>query len=243
MIEILPAIDIIDGGCVRLTQGDYSRQSTYDMTPVEMARRYAGAGVKRIHLVDLDGARMGRPCNLRVLEDIAALDLLDIEWGGGIKETSDLEAVFNAGGAHAIIGSVAVRRPDLMETWLGRFGGDKIILGADLRNGKIAVNGWTDDSPLSAEDLIDRFIPCGLKEVITTEISRDGTLGGPATDLYLTLAAKYPEIIFTVSGGISSINDIIELDRLGLPRVIVGKAIYEGRITTDEIASFINRQN
>ncbi len=243
MIEIIPAIDIIDGGCVRLTQGDYKRQSSYGVTPVEMARRYADAGVRRIHLVDLDGARAGRPCNLKVLEEVASLGLLDIEWGGGIKDTSDIEAVFNAGGSHAIIGSVSVKRPELMESWLGRFGGEMVILGADLRDGKVAVNGWIDNSTLSAEDLIDRFIPFGLKEVITTEISRDGMLAGPATDLYLALASRYPSITFTVSGGISSMEDIIELDRRGLQRVIVGKAIFEGRITTDEIASFINSKH
>lgn len=240
MIEIIPAIDVIGGRCVRLSQGDYSRQTTYDALPAEMARQYADAGVKRIHIVDLEGAKAAKPCNLRVLEEVAGLGLLDLEWGGGIKTTDDLGSVFDAGAGHAIIGSVAVKQPALMEQWLSAHGGDRIILGADLRDGKVAVAGWLEDSPLSACDLIDRFLPHGLTEVITTDISRDGMFAGPATSLYLDLMARYPDVTFTVSGGISSIEDIKALDAAGLSRVIVGKAIYEGRITLDSVASFIS---
>lgn len=239
MIEIIPAIDIIDGKCVRLSQGDYGRQTTYSYSPVDMARQYAAAGVKRLHLVDLEGAKEGKPCNLDSLREIAALNLLDIEWGGGIKERQHLDAVFEAGAGHAIIGSLAVKKPELMEEWLKEFGGEKIILGADLRDGKVAVSGWLEDSSLSIDDLLHRFIPFGLKEAIVTDISKDGMLQGPSNQLYVDLAKRYPEITFTVSGGISSIDDIRSLDSLSLPRVIVGKAIYEGRIALSDLKEFL----
>lgn len=239
MIEIIPAIDIIGGKCVRLSQGDYSRQTTYADTPLEMAKRYAGAGVRRLHLVDLDGAKAGMPCNLPALEKIAGAGIIDIEWGGGIKSQEHLDEVFGAGAGHAIIGSLAVKQPEMMERWLRQYGGSKIILGADLRRGKVSVSGWLEDSPLSIHDLMDRFLPSGLKEVITTDISKDGMLQGPSSELYVELSDRYPDVIFTVSGGISSMHDIRMLDRLGLKRVIVGKAIYEGRISIDDIASFI----
>lgn len=243
MIEIIPAVDIIDGKCVRLSQGDYNRKSVYAATPLDMARRYADAGVRRIHLVDLDGARDGHPCNLATLEAIASLGRLDIEWGGGVKTDSHLNDVISAGAGHVIVGSIAVRQPHTMESWLRQYGGERIILGADLRNGKVSVNGWQEDSALSVHDLLDRFIPHGLKEVITTDISRDGMLQGPSSRLYIDLARRYPGMIFTVSGGIASMADICSLDEYGLQRVIVGKAIYEGRITLEEISDFINRRS
>lgn len=239
MIEIIPAIDIIGGKCVRLSQGDYGKQTTYSATPRDMAKLYSDTGVRRIHLVDLDGAKAGRPCNLESLKEIAELGNLDIEWGGGIKTREDLEDVFSAGADHAIIGSLAVKQPELMEEWLEEFGGEKIVLGADLRDGKVAVSGWMEDSPLSIHDLMKRFLPHGLKEVIVTDISKDGMLQGPATELYVDLAKRYPDVVFTVSGGISSIDDIRLLDSLQLPRVIVGKAIYENRIPLSELKSFI----
>ena len=238
-MEIIPAIDIIDGKCVRLTQGDYARQTTYAATPVDMAKIYADAGVRRLHLVDLDGAKAGEPCNLPVLEAIASLGLLDIEWGGGIKSPEGLEAVLNAGAAHAIIGSLAVRQPELMESWLKEYGGERIILGADLRDGKVSVNGWFEDSDLSIDSILSRFLPAGLSEAIVTDISRDGMLQGPSTPLYKELAERYPAVTFTVSGGISSMEDILDLDKAGLPRVIVGKAIYENRITINQIKDYI----
>lgn len=235
MIEIIPAIDIIEGRCVRLSQGDYNRKCVYDATPAEMACLYAAAGVRRLHLVDLDGAKAGAPCNLASLREIASEGLLEIEWGGGIKSRESLESVFDAGASYAIIGSLAVRRPELMETWLKEFGGERIVLGADLRDGKVSVGGWLEDSTLAIHDLMERFLPFGLKEVIVTDISKDGMLQGPSVDLYVELQKRYPHVVFTVSGGISSAEDIRNLDRLGLPRVIVGKAIYENRISLDEI--------
>lgn len=242
MIEIIPAIDIIKGECVRLSQGDYSRKTIYPSTPLEMARLYADAGLKRLHLVDLDGAKDGEPRNLATLREISGANILKIEWGGGIKDRAGLEAVLDAGADYAIIGSLAVKNPDLMERWLQEFGGERIILGADIRNGKVAVNGWLEDSPLTINELIDRFIPFGLKEVICTDISKDGMLQGPSVQLYLDLAERYPDMTFTVSGGISSMADIRNLDELGLPRVIVGKAIYENRISLEEIKDFIAGQ-
>ena len=239
MTEIIPAIDIIGGRCVRLTQGDYGKQTTYGQTPVEMVRLYADAGVKRIHLVDLDGARAGEPRNLDVLREVSAATDLTIEWGGGIKTTRHLHDVLDAGSDCAIIGSVAVRDPQLMEEWLRELGGDVIALGGDVRRGKVAVSGWLEESDLTVSDLVDRFLPFGLKQVIVTDISRDGMLQGPGFDIYTDLAARYPDVTFTVSGGISSDRDILKVDRLGLPRVIVGKAIYEGRISLSRIKELI----
>ena len=239
MIQIIPAIDIIGGQCVRLSQGDYARKTVYTRSPADMARLYAGAGVKRLHLVDLDGAKAGAPRNLSTLREIVSLDLIpEIEWGGGIKTGADLREVFDAGASHAVIGSVAVREPRLMEQWLSEFGGHRIVLGADLRDGKVAVSGWLEDSDLSIDDILNRFIPFGLREAIVTDISKDGMLSGPSTDLYLHLAEAYPSVTFTVSGGISSMEDIRRLDELRLPRVIVGKAIYENRISLSEISQY-----
>ena len=236
MIEIIPAIDLIDGRCVRLSQGDYDRQRTYDASPLDMAHRFADAGIRRLHLVDLDGAKAARPCNLHVLETIASATDLDIEWGGGIKDCEALSSVFSAGAGHAICGSIAVRQPDDFCAWLEEFGGDRIILGADVREGRVAVSGWLEDSVQTVDALIDAYLPYGLSEVICTDISRDGMLNGPSFNLYTRLQAAYPTVTFTVSGGISSMDDIRRLDALGLPRVIVGKALYESRITLDEIS-------
>ena len=241
MIEIIPAIDIIDGKCVRLSQGDYGQKTVYSTTPLEMARLYAEHGVKRLHLVDLDGAKASHPCNLTSLREIASEKLLAIEWGGGIKSREHLNEVFKAGADYAIIGSLAVKQPELMEEWLKEFGGEKIILGADLRDGKVSVNGWLEDSELTIDDIISRFIPFGLKEAIVTDISKDGMLAGPNVELYKGLQNRFPEITFTVSGGISGIDDIRSLNSLGLPRVIVGKAIYENRISLSDLREFTSK--
>lgn len=235
MIEIIPAIDIIGGKCVRLSQGDYDKKAVYSSSPVEMASRYKDCGIKRIHVVDLDGAKAGGPCNLDVLKEISALGDLDIEWGGGIKTREDLSAVFESGANHAIIGSVAVKQPELFRGWLREFGGERIVLGADVRHGKVSVSGWLEDSELSVTELVDMFVNDGLKEVIVTDITKDGMLQGPSDELYLELSRLYPGIVFTVSGGISSMDDIRRLDAAGLSRVIVGKAIYENRIRLEEI--------
>lgn len=233
MIQILPAIDIIDGRCVRLTRGDYAQKKVYDASPVDMAARYADCGVTRIHLVDLDGARLSAPANLAVLEQIASRGEVETEWGGGIADETALRNVFDAGATKAIIGSVAALKPALFADWLTRFGADRLILGADVRDGKVAVKGWQESAGLSASALIAGFE--GLQEVICTEISRDGMLGGPAFDLYKSLQTEFPSVAFTASGGISSMDDLRALDAMGMPRAIVGKAIYENRISLEEI--------
>ena len=235
MTQIIPAIDIIDGKCVRLTQGDYSSCTTYGASPVDMVKCFIDSGFTRIHAVDLTGARQGRPSALRVLEKMAAVNGASIEWGGGIKTDTDMRDLLNAGAAWAVIGSVAARQPLLFNHWLSLYGPDTMILGADLRNGNVAVSGWTDEEPLTADELIRRFRPLGLNQVIVTDISRDGMLQGPAFDLYTTLCDTHPDVIFTVSGGIADIADIERCATLGLPRVIVGKALYEGRITLPQL--------
>lgn len=234
MIQIIPAIDIIDGRCVRLTKGDYSLKTVYDGAPEDVALSYADCGVRRIHIVDLDGAKLSCPQNLRSLEKIASRVNCEIEWGGGIKDDRALRDVFNAGGTKAIVGSVAALKPDLFELWLKRYG-KAMILGADIREGKVSVSGWQEDTPLRVEDMVERFAPFGLEEVIVTDISRDGMLQGPSDSLYTALQERYPANSFTVSGGISSMADIERLNALGLRKVIVGKAIYEKKISLKDI--------
>ena len=237
MISIIPAIDLIDGRCVRLTRGDYSQKKVYDGNPADLARSYADCGVKRIHLVDLDGARAGAPHNLKTLEQIAKAVSCELEWGGGIKDDAALQAVFSAGASHAIVGSVAALQPDVFTGWLGRYG-ERMILGADVRDGFVAVKGWLEAAPVGIDELISHFLPAGLKECIVTEISRDGMLQGPAAALYVRLQRDFPDLSITVSGGISSMADIRMLDALHLGKVIVGKAIYENHITLEDIKTW-----
>ena len=234
-INIIPAIDLIDGKCVRLTKGDYSQKKQYDASPIDMALRYQDIGMHRLHLVDLDGAKSSSPRNLHVLEEIATRTSLDIEWGGGIKNDEALRDAFNAGAHHLIIGSVAVSQPELFAHWLEQYSGDRLILGADVNDGRVAINGWMDQSEQTIEALIDRFRPNGLREVICTDIAKDGMLQGPSFDLYARLQAAYPELDIIVSGGISAMDDIYRLNEMNLRHVIVGKAIYEGRISLEEI--------
>ena len=233
MIQIIPAIDIIEGRCVRLSKGDYDRQKVYDAQPLDMAKAYEDAGVKRLHLVDLDGAKAGGPQNLATLEQIASHTSLEIEFGGGIKSTDALQAAFDRGATYAIAGSIAARQPEIFEQWLIAYGSEKMILGADLRDGKVSVNGWKEDMDLTIDDLIARFP--AVSQIICTDISKDGMLQGPAFELYKDLQGRYPAIDFTVSGGISSMADIERLDTEGMRKVIVGKAIYENRITLKDI--------
>ena len=235
MIEIIPAIDIIGGECVRLTQGDYGRKTTYFKDPAEVAARYESIGLRRIHLVDLDGAKASAPANLKVLERVAARTGLDIQWGGGIKSADSLRAVLESGANRAICGSVAVTDPEAFAEWLAGFGPDHVILGADVRDGKVATHGWLRESELGVEELIDRFAPCGLNQVICTDISKDGMLQGPSFGMYGWLQTRYSVINITVSGGVGSLDDILKLNDMGLRSVIVGKAIYEGRITLKEL--------
>ena len=234
MIEIIPAIDIIGGRCTRLSQGDYATQKNYGGDPVEWARAYADCGVRRLHLVDLDGARSSSPQNLRTLERIAALGLLRLEWGGGIKDDAALASVRDAGADWMIVGSVAALHPEQMKAWLETWG-ERIILGADVRNGKVAVKGWLEDSMVKLETLIEDFLPFGLTQAIVTDIERDGMLQGPSFKLYQGLKVRFPALRIIVSGGVSSLGDIRRADVLGLPGIIVGKALYEQRITLEQL--------
>jgi phosphoribosylformimino-5-aminoimidazole carboxamide ribotide isomerase len=238
-IEIIPAIDIIEGRTVRLSQGDYSRTKVYDASPVDMAKRYADCGIRRIHVVDLDGAKSSSPKNLRTLEQMAVGANVEIEWGGGIKSEESLRALFDYGATYAIVGSVAAREPMLFAEWLARFGGQRMVLGADVREGKVSVNGWQEDLAVTIEELIDGFLPMDLKQVICTDITRDGMLQGPSDELYVELQSRYPSVDFTVSGGIGSMADIERLNEKRLRKVIVGKAIYENRITLKDIEQWL----
>jgi len=235
MIEVIPAIDLIGGQCVRLTQGDYDRKTTYYKDPLDAALRYEECGAGRLHLVDLDGAKASRPANLGVLERIAARTSLEVQYGGGIKSTEALRDVFGSGASRAICGSIAVARPDLLRQWLTEFGPERIVLGADTRDGRVAVNGWQEASAIGVEELIGRFADSGLRQVICTDIAKDGMLSGPSVDLYRKLLERFPRIELTASGGIGSWDGIEELDRAGVPCVVVGKAIYEGRIGFDRL--------
>ncbi len=229
-MTILPAIDLIGGRCVRLTQGDYAQQKVYDADPASMVRQFVQHGMHRIHVVDLDGAKAASPQNLNTLQQLAAIDGAEIEWGGGIKSEQALNAVFAAGARYAVVGSVAAQSPELFEHWLHLYGPERMVLGADVKQGRVSVNGWQHEVDMTIDLLIDRFLPHGLSQVICTDISRDGMLQGPATELYVRLQHKYPTIDITVSGGISCMDDIHQLEHLGLRKVIVGKAIYEGKI-------------
>ena len=224
---------------MRLSQGDYAKTKVYDASPVDMAKRYADCGVRRIHVVDLDGAKASAPKNLKTLEKIAVGAGVEIEWGGGIKSEESLRAIFDYGANYAIIGSVAAQNQQLFAEWLARYGGERMVLGADVREGRVAVNGWQQELELSIEELIDGFKPFGLQQVICTDISRDGMLEGPSFGLYTDLQGRYEDIDFTVSGGISAMKDIEECERLGLRKVIVGKAIYENRITLKDIERWL----
>lgn len=239
-MEIIPAIDIIEGKCVRLSKGDYNAMTVYDASPVDMVKRFADHGFTRIHAVDLDGAKAGAPRNLKTLEAMAsASGYAGIEWGGGIKTDDDMRDCNNAGCAYAVIGSVAAKQPELFVKWLGQYGSGRMVLGADLRDGKVAVAGWLDDTDITIDDILSRFLPSGLTQAIVTDISRDGMLQGPSFGLYTALQDKYPDVDFTVSGGISSMADIEKCASLSLRRVIVGKALYEGRVTLRDLQKFL----
>ena len=235
---IIPAIDLIDGRCVRLTQGDYDQKKEYSADPLDMAKQYEDCGVSRLHIVDLDGAKAKQPCNLRTLEKIASGTSLDIEWGGGIKDSVSLRSALDAGAGRIICGSVAVDNRQEFLSWLSEFGSSKIILGADVRNGKVATHGWLKDSGLTLAELMDWYVPAGLTQMICTDISKDGMLQGPDFEFYVDLKRAFPTVDVTLSGGISCMADIEKAAQLELHSVIVGKAIYEGRISLKEIESW-----
>lgn len=235
MIQIIPAIDIIDGKCVRLTKGDYNSSRVYDDNPVEMAKRFCDAGCRRIHVVDLDGARSSHIVNYRTLESIASKTSLDIDFGGGLKSDEDVRIAFDCGASMITGGSVAVKSPELFLGWLGRYGAQKVILGADVNGGKVATDGWLEQSEHDLLEFIKDYYEKGIRQIISTDISVDGTLSGPSVEMYRSMMSVLPDARIIASGGVSSLDDIMRLENAGVPAVIVGKAIYEGRITLKDL--------
>ena len=234
-IEIIPAIDIIDGKCVRLTKGDYGQKKVYNDDPVAQAKEFEKLGMKRLHVVDLDGAKAKHVVNVDVLRGITAATGLKVDFGGGIKSDDDIEKAFAAGASLVTIGSIAVSQPDTFMRWLDRYGADKVILGADVRNGLVSINGWKEDTSEKLLPFLARYVKAGVKNVLCTEISRDGTLSGPSTDLYREVMEAFPGIHLIASGGVGRNEDIIELDEAGIPAVVFGKAWYEGKINLEEL--------
>ena len=239
MIELIPAIDIINGQCVRLTKGDYDQKTVYG-NPLQMAQEFEAIGYQRLHVVDLDGAKSKHIVNNSVLQSLASETQLTIDFGGGIKTDEDIEIAFRCGASMVTIGSIAVTEPERFLHWLDKYGADRLILGADVRNGKISINGWKEDS---AEDLLPflrKYIDAGVRNVLCTEISKDGTLAGPAIDLYKRVMEEYPMLHLIASGGVSCMDDIKALDAAGIPAVVFGKAIYEGKINLQELWDWQN---
>jgi phosphoribosylformimino-5-aminoimidazole carboxamide ribotide isomerase len=232
---VIPAIDIIDGKCVRLEEGDYKKISLYHNEPLDVAKEFEDAGLRRLHLVDLDGARSGSIKNWRILERMAAKTSLIIDFGGGVKAEQDVDIVFNSGAAYTTVGSVAVKHEEEFIKWLLKFGADKFLLGADVRNEKITVSGWQEETKIWVYDFIQKYVDHGVKRIFCTDVSKDGKLEGPSIDLYKNVISKFPELFFVASGGVSSLKDLEELKDIGCKGVIVGKAIYEKRISLSEL--------
>jgi len=238
-MQIIPAIDIIEGKCVRLTQGDYSQKKIYHEQPLEVAKQFEDAGLERLHLVDLDGAKAQRIINFKVLEKIATRTGLKIDFGGGLKSSRDVRIAFECGANQITGGTIAVKRRTEFLGWLKEYGPEKIILGADVENGKIAIHAWQEQSNLELFDFLESYLREGIKQVICTDISKDGLLQGASTDLYDSVLEKFPGIELTASGGVSSIENLKKLEAMGCHGAIIGKAIYEGKILFDELSSFL----
>jgi phosphoribosylformimino-5-aminoimidazole carboxamide ribotide isomerase len=237
-MELIPAIDIINGKCVRLTQGDYNQKKEYNSHPLEVAKAYEGAGIRRLHLVDLDGARQKKIVNLAVLEQIASKTSLHIDFGGGVQSDTDIKAAFNAGAKQVTGGSIAVKNPQLFQQWLKIYGSEKLILGADVKDGKIAVSGWQESSERELFPFLVDYQAKGVQYIICTDVSKDGLLQGASTELYGQIIKKFPELKLIASGGVANVSDLHELKALGCWGAIIGKAIYENRISLDELARF-----
>ena len=235
MIELIPAIDIIGGQCVRLTKGDYDQKTVYRDSPAEVAKEFEQIGFRRLHVVDLDGAKSKHIVNSGVLRRITTETQLVVDFGGGIKTDEDIKQAFDAGAAMVTIGSIAVTQPDLFMGWLEKYGPERMILGADVRHGKISINGWKEDSSEDLLPFLQKYIDAGVRTVLCTEISKDGTLSGPAINLYSEVMSAYPQLHLIASGGVSSLEDIKALDAAGIPAVVFGKAIYEGRIDLHQL--------
>lgn len=238
-MEIIPAIDIIGGACVRLTQGDYSQKKEYSDNPLEMAKNFEQAGIKRLHLVDLDGAKAKTIVNKEVLRSIAQNTSLQVDFGGGVQSDADIDLAFECGAAQVTGGSIAVRNPELFEKWINVHGSEKIILGADAKNRKIAIGGWEETTTADVLDFIKEYVKKGIQYVICTDVAKDGLLQGPSMDLYKEILREIPQVKLIASGGVASMQDLEELEKCGVYGTIVGKAFYEGRISLSELASFV----
>lgn len=241
MIEIIPAIDLIDGKCVRLAQGDFARAKIYHENPLDAAKMFEDAGIKRLHVVDLDGAKCGKLVNLKVLETIAAKTTLTIDFSGGIKTDKDIEAVFDAGAAIAGVGSVAVKAPEKFFAWLAQYGGERILLGTDVKDKKLAINGWQTTTETEILSFLREYFARGVRQVFVTDISKDGLLKGVSVELYAEILREIPDLKIIASGGVSSLQDVRNLEKTGCAGVIVGKALYEGRIRIEELSRFLER--
>lgn len=237
-MHIIPAIDLIEGKAVRLTQGDYRQKKEYNARPLEVAQQFEGAGLTRLHLVDLDGAKEKRVINWKVLELITSKTSLHVDFGGGVQSDEDLRMVFECGARQVTGGSIAVKQPDLLERWLSRYGADKIILGADAKNEKIAVSGWEEGTDVWVYDFVEKWVEKGVQSVISTDVAKDGLLEGPSFDLYRNLQDRFPDLNVIASGGVSNMDDLDILADMNVFGVIIGKAIYEGRVTLKQLSQF-----
>ena len=237
-MQIIPAIDIIEGKCVRLTEGDYAQKKIYNENPLEVAKAFEGIGLMRLHLVDLDGAKAGEVVNWKVLEKIANNTKLKIDFGGGIKTEATLKTVLDTGATYATIGSLAVKNELLFQEWIARFGAKVFMLGADVLEEKIAIGGWLEKTEISVFDFMKSYIDKGVKQIFCTDIKKDGKLQGPSIELYQKIIEQFPALQLIASGGVSSLDDLIELEEIGCSAAIVGKAIYENKITISELANF-----
>ena len=238
-MQIIPAIDIIDGKCVRLTQGDYDQKKIYNEHPLEVAKAFEDAGLQRLHLVDLDGAKAGAVKNWKVLETIANKTSLIIDFGGGLKKEDDAKIVFESGAAFATVGSIAVKDENEFIKWLSIFGADKFLLGADVKDEKIAINGWLEKTNIWIYDFIEKYINHGVQQIFCTDVSKDGKLEGPSIDLYKNIISQFPKLNFIASGGVATVKDLEDLQKAGCKGAIVGKAIYENRIQVSDLKFFI----
>jgi phosphoribosylformimino-5-aminoimidazole carboxamide ribotide isomerase len=239
MIELIPAIDIIDGKCVRLSQGDYDTKKIYNENPLEVAKEFEANGIQRLHVVDLDGAKSSHVVNYKVLDAIAGHTSLTIDFGGGIKTDEDLMIAFENGAHMVTLGSVAVKKPELFKKWLHQYGAEKIILGADVKDNRISVSGWLEEGPQELMPFLTDYTQEGVSKVLCTDISRDGMLQGPSIELYKQVMQRFPTMHLIASGGVSGVDDIIRLDDAGIPAVVFGKALYEGRITMKDLKRFM----
>ncbi len=239
MIELIPAIDLIDGKCVRLSQGDYAQKKVYDERPEEVAKAFEGAGVRRLHVVDLDGAKAQHIVNWRTLEQIATQTSLEIDFGGGLKSDEDLKVAFECGAKMVTGGSIAVKNPQAFSNWLQKYGADRIILGADVRDGKLAISGWQEVTETELLPFLSEYAAKGVTKTICTDIGKDGMLQGPSVDLYTKILSAMPDLYVIASGGVSSVDDIVALEEAKVPAVIFGKAIYEGRIRLEDFKRFL----